>query len=488
MKKESVRTVPAGKRPKLKRPTRYKKVYQSIVLWFRAKRIRGSYFAVLASFSVIMLLSLHNHFSSFVYVVILNNKEVGVVEEAKDVEMFISELTDRCGELYGIEVEPTAEVLIVKEFRPGSKPAIDSIEPVIRQQMTFSANAYMLHVNGIPIAALYNENDLDSVKEFLKAAYNRSGSGVTVLNTTIADDLRLEPCTVSPEQIYTPEEVVSLLISSNGNLASDAYATFNRVDLSRPLAYSFEEQPAHAMFTVMSPTESLIKEDLLRPSNGAVHVQTLEELVVTEPIPFEIEIVEDETLWIVQKEILTEGVEGLKELTYHITRENGAEVSRVKVGETVLSGPLTQVEAWGTAQVPSVGTGQFIWPVEDGGEVTPGRGFSTWHTGVDIHGTTGTNILAADSGVVWFSGHGRTQGNYIIIYHGSFWTLYLHNQINLVKEGDLVEQGDVIAELGSTGRSTGPHLHFEVRMDDGTGEWLAYYQHKPIDPLQFFKP
>jgi murein DD-endopeptidase MepM/ murein hydrolase activator NlpD len=130
----------------------------------------------------------------------------------------------------------------------------------------------------------------------------------------------------------------------------------------------------------------------------------------------------------------------------------------------------------------------FIWPVEGGGEVTPGRGFSSWHTGIDINGATGTNIVAADSGVVWFSGRGGSQGNYLILYHGSFWTLYLHNQENLVKEGDAVQQGDVIATLGSTGRSTGPHLHFEIRHDDGSGEWLAYYQHKPLDPLKFFRP
>jgi len=219
-----------------------------------------------------------------------------------------------------------------------------------------------------------------------------------------------------------------------------------------------------------------------------VSVTTVEEAVVREEIPFEVEYVYNDQLWVVQREITVEGEEGLKEVVYHLTRENGVEVDRIKVREEIISEPVTQVETVGTAKVPAVGTGRFIWPVEGGGEITPGRGFSSWHTGIDIHANTGTNILATDSGVVWFSGYGGPQGNYLILYHGSFWTLYLHNSQNLVKEGDAVQQGDIIAKAGSTGRSTGPHLHFEVRLDDGTGEWLTYYQHTPIDPLQFFTP
>jgi len=193
-------------------------------------------------------------------------------------------------------------------------------------------------------------------------------------------------------------------------------------------------------------------------------------------------------MWIVDSEVQTKGEDGKKEITYHVTRENNEEIKRTKFTETIIKEPVNQVELYGTAQVPAKGTGKFIWPVEDGGEVTPGRGFSSWHTGIDIDTSAGTNVLAADNGIVWFSGYGRTQGNYLIIYHGSYWTLYLHNEVNLVSEADKVDKGDIVARVGSTGRTTGAHLHFEVRRDDGTGEWLTYYQHEPIDPLRFFRP
>ncbi|WP_410512573.1 peptidoglycan DD-metalloendopeptidase family protein [Paenibacillus sp. BR2-3] len=99
------------------------------------------------------------------------------------------------------------------------------------------------------------------------------------------------------------------------------------------------------------------------------------------------------------------------------------------------------------------------------------------HTGVDFAVPQGTSIHAADSGTVlvaeWYGGY----GNCVIIDHGGgMWTLYGHIREGgiKVKVGDKVEKGDVIAEAGSTGRSTGPHLHFEVRIDGKTVDPMPY--------------
>jgi murein DD-endopeptidase MepM/ murein hydrolase activator NlpD len=76
----------------------------------------------------------------------------------------------------------------------------------------------------------------------------------------------------------------------------------------------------------------------------------------------------------------------------------------------------------------------------------------------------GSEILAMADGLVIFSGRKSGYGNIVEIKHANgLETRYAHNQRNLVKEGDLVRKGQVIAQLGSTGRSTGPHVHFEVR-------------------------
>lgn len=108
----------------------------------------------------------------------------------------------------------------------------------------------------------------------------------------------------------------------------------------------------------------------------------------------------------------------------------------------------------------SPGAGQLFWPVA-------ARRFTQYfgwrHTGVDIAGPTGTAIYAADDGVVAFAGWGRGYGLHIVIDHGNgMKTRYAHNSKNFVSKGETVKRGQNIAAVGSTGRSTGPHIHFEV--------------------------
>lgn len=129
-------------------------------------------------------------------------------------------------------------------------------------------------------------------------------------------------------------------------------------------------------------------------------------------------------------------------------------------------------------------SGSYIWPSASSVYVTSPFG-TRWHPvyeyyrthyGVDIGASYGTDIYAADGGVVTTSTYSSSYGNYVMIDHGNGnYTLYAHMSTRLVAEGDIVLQGDVIGLVGSTGVSTGPHIHFEV-YEGGTR----------IDPLQFF--
>ncbi len=487
MKPKTVSTVPAGKRPPGKRSVNYKRIFKTVKISLLSKKIKAVHFLFTAFFPLIAILALHNYMGSYVYVVMLDDKEVGIVGDVQEVEGFVSELTDRCGSIYGIRIEPGIKIDLVKEFRPGSKPEPEVVQTEIRQQMTMLTDAFMIKVDGEPLVSVSSKSDLDEIIKSLKAYYLSDHNSVRVLDTVIIEDLTLEPCSVTPENIFTADDVVALLVengSSNNLQAASSPEISGRESLnSRYMQGSFNPASlVHAFST------GELKDDSSTIENNGISIKTIEETVVIEDIPYLTEIVYDEEMWVVEKEIDTPGRDGKKEIVYHITRKNGTEIERTRISETVIDEPVIQIERHGTANVPNVGSGQFIWPVEEAGEITPGRGFSEWHTGIDIHADPGTNILASDSGVVWFSGRGGSQGNYIIIYHGSYWSLYLHNQVNLVSEGDKVEQGEVIGRVGSTGRSTGPHLHFEIRLDDGTGEWHGYYQHKPLDPLRFFNP
>jgi LysM repeat protein len=113
------------------------------------------------------------------------------------------------------------------------------------------------------------------------------------------------------------------------------------------------------------------------------------------------------------------------------------------------------------------GTGVFVWPVT--GRITDRFGFRTmsgrWHNGLDIAGPSGSAVRAADSGFVLFAGwQGSGYGNLVIIDHrNGFVTYYAHLSTYYVNAGQSVGKGTVIAARGSTGNSTGPHVHFEIR-------------------------
>ncbi len=123
-------------------------------------------------------------------------------------------------------------------------------------------------------------------------------------------------------------------------------------------------------------------------------------------------------------------------------------------------------------------TAGFEWPVPTSQRISSdyGRRWGRRHNGIDIPARRGTKFVAANDGVVIYSGNEYSGfGNIIIIAHrdGNF-TIYGHNQRNLVEKGQYVRKGQTIGLVGNTGRSTGPHLHFEVRRD---GE--------PLNPNRF---
>jgi murein DD-endopeptidase MepM/ murein hydrolase activator NlpD len=125
------------------------------------------------------------------------------------------------------------------------------------------------------------------------------------------------------------------------------------------------------------------------------------------------------------------------------------------------------------------GNGKFLWPVPSKQTISSdfGKRGGRNHDGIDIPAPIGTEIVASESGKVVYSGSGiKGYGNLTIVAHkDNYFSVYAHADKNLRSKGDNVKRGEVIALVGNTGRSTGPHLHFEIRKKS-----------TPLNPIVFF--
>jgi murein DD-endopeptidase MepM/ murein hydrolase activator NlpD len=206
-------------------------------------------------------------------------------------------------------------------------------------------------------------------------------------------------------------------------------------------------------------------------------IATTERAIYKEVAPAEIEYVAFSDMYEGDTKIYQEGHDGLNEVTVDVHRVNGIEEGRTLVKRVRLEEPKTKVIAYGTKEKPKLATnarasvistgGSFMHPLNGAGYVSSPYGprWGTFHYGIDLAASAGTPIYAAASGKVTYSGYNSGgYGNLVIIEHsdGSE-TYYAHCQSLYAQVGQSVMKGQNIATVGSTGNSTGNHIHFEIR-------------------------
>lgn len=300
---------------------------------------------------------------------------------------------------------------------------------------------------------------------------------------------------VKEEEVLSAEEAINILLSNTAEIKEYELKEGDNIwDIAMAhgttMDHILEINPQIVDETKMQIGEK-IKLEVPEP---ILSISTVEQATFKELIPAEIEYVEFSDLYEDETKVYQEGNDGLKEITVNVHKINGKEVGRESVSEKLLKEPKIKVIAYGTKKKPKPTTmnnnggssssvkpsnsGQFMHPLNGGGRISSGYGsrWGTYHRGIDIAAPAGTPIYAAASGTVAYSGYNNGGfGKMIIIDHGNgYQTYYAHNSSLYVQVGQSVSKGQNIAGVGSTGDSTGNHVHFEIRKN-GT----------PINPYNY---
>lgn len=237
--------------------------------------------------------------------------------------------------------------------------------------------------------------------------------------------------------------------------------------------------------TVFSADEITSAETLIEIAKDKFSIALSTDIVYTRNVDYEVKTEYDDSQFSSYEEVKTEGKEGEELVTVRTTFVDGVQTDAVETEAKVIKKPKDKVIIKGSKDGEfepgdSSSTGTFIWPLPYTHYITSNFEWrwGRMHNGLDIadSGVYGQSIIAADGGTVTFAGNdGGGYGNYVVIDHGNgYVTLYAHCSSLAVSSGQYVSQGDVIAYVGSTGNSTGPHLHFEIQVDGS-----------PQNPLEF---
>lgn len=352
-----------------------------------------------------------------------------------------------------------------------SKSTEQSLEiPPFKVLSFASVKAYQVLVDGKVIANFQTEEEANRLLEDLKAIYTQV-EGSEIKSVSFSEEVKVELGQVDIMDFKAYDNVEATLDFIVKGTKEEKKHVVQKGENYWVIAQYYGISPydlEHANPDVKPETIQIGQEISLVVPTPIINVLTVEEAAYTDQIAFEVLYEESSSLYKGESKTKTNGVYGQRAVVAEIIKENGREIGRTIIEENITSEPQAKVVYKGTKDPPpKMGTGNLIHPTSRG-VITSEFGWR-WgrrHTGIDIGLNVGSSVKAADGGVVTFAGYSSSYGRYLIIDHGgNITTLYAHNSSLLVSKGDKVYQGQLIAYSGNTGYSTGPHLHFEVRVN-----------------------
>lgn len=417
---------------------------------------------------------------------------LGTVKEKAQVGDILDLVNDELSGEKNVELLLEVNKDITFERRIGEMPALDDKDRVAEKLVHYGgvkAKGCIIAVNGKREVLTESEETALDILRAIKSNYMNAGEGSIYEKVGFAENVSLINVIANLSDLKSYEETYAYL-------SGEAPISISQQNLIQPVNHTEPE----SSFVITAFAQDLqipevTEEDWATEENWdqeenlsqeedpqevrepVLNVVTTELTAYREDVDYDITYEATDAMYEGETEVKSYGFPGMCQVLARVYTLNGEEVSRNVVSKTVISEPVNQVVLVGTKEKPfNMPSGFFTNPARGSLSSGFGQRWGRLHSGIDIAAPEGTSIAAADGGTVTFSGYNNGgYGNLVIVDHGNGkQTYYAHCSKLLVSVGDPVGQGQEIALVGSTGRSTGNHLHFEVRVDGVAQNPLQY--------------
>lgn len=411
------------------------------------------------------------------YVVTVNGADVGLVKAQSVFEQVETRVEERASEILGYEYSLDNEVSYDFALaKRGELTPVAELESYLFNTIDEVILGYSLTVDGQFIGAARDRTQLDALLEEIKAPY--------LTENTVSAEF-VQPVRITNEYLPASVEQDRQVILSALTANTNGETVYEVVKGDTFMAIALDNNMTMKELQELNPDIDINRLYIgqlltVREEIPFLSVQTTENVTYEEAIACPVEEVPDSSMYQGESRVLDAGIPGTASVNASVTYLNGKETGRDVLSSETLVEPTVRVVAVGTKERPSwYPNGYFIWPVQ--GRINSSFGWRSifgsysYHGGIDIKASYGQSIKAADGGTVIFAGYKGSYGNLVIIDHGNGKvTYYGHNSSLCVSAGSKVYQGQTIAKAGSTGRSTGVHCHFEIRINGTQVNPLSY--------------
>ena len=411
-----------------------------------------------------------------------NGQKLGLVKEKDDVLQITDLVQGALTEEKNMKIVIDAKDDITFHRKLAlDESQIDDSEQVLKR-LTYMGDlkvkAIGIYVDGKKIGAVQDRKTAEKALKDVADKYTKEGDNIEVESVRFLEKVDIKTANTDLEDLHSEEEMVDLLCTSGEKETVHKVVAGDTLHSIAKKYDVWEDQLLADNKGINSKKLELGSNIIVKQQAPVLTYEVVEKITYDKVIEHKVEEQKSADIYEGMTETQQAGSDGLSEITARVTLQNGKKVEEEDLVTTVKEEPVTEVVLVGTKErPPTVGSGKYIWPLKDSFTKTSGFG-SRWgrqHKGIDLAVSVGTTVYAADGGTVVEAQYSGSYGNVVMIDHQNGQeTRYAHNSKLLVKKGDKVYQGQPIAKSGNTGRSTGPHVHFEIRFNGEPRNPLNY--------------